>query len=99
MHYIIDSGIVLFCNHGCIGTYNVGQPGKKCYTEMSVHLHHAEGELIESAPIFSPITERHIRQFLTQDFFLRDVKKGEEILCNYLEFIGDSNNWEEDVMG
>lgn len=70
-----------------------------CYTEMSVDLHHAEGELVESAPIFSPVAERHMRLFSVQEFSMRDVKQGEEILCNYLEFTGDSDYWEEEVMG
>ncbi len=99
MHYIIDSGIALFCNHGCNGTYNVGELGDNGYTEMSVDLHHAEGELVKSAAIFSPIAERHMRLFWGQYFSLRDIKQGEEILCNYLEYIGDPDYWEEEVMG
>lgn len=69
-----------------------------CYTEMSVDLHHAEEELVKSAPILSPVAERHMRLFSVQDFSMRDVKQGEEILCNYLEYTGDSDYWEEEVM-
>ena len=95
-HYTIDSGIHLFCNHGCNGTFNLGVPGKENYTEMKIGLHNV-GEVIKSAPIFSPITERHLRNdqlFST----LRDIKKGEEVLCNYLEFFGTSDYFEEDIL-
>jgi len=97
LHYYIDSMIVLFCNHGCNGTYNVGMPGDEYYTEMNVDSHHA-GEVIKPAPIFSPINERHMHQHYYADSILRDIKKGEEILCNYLDFIGASDSFEEDVM-
>ena len=33
------------------------------------------------------------------DVTKRDIKKGEEILCNYLDFIGEAASWEEDVRG
>ncbi len=75
LHYIIDSGI-----HG---TFNLGVPGKEHYTEMNISLHNV-GKVMKSVPIFSPITERHQRN--DQNFTLRDIKKGEEILCNYLEY-------------
>ena len=65
---------------------------------MGVDLHHAEEELVKSAPIFSPIAERHMRLFSVQYYSMLGAKQGEEILCNYLEFIGDSDYWEEEVM-
>ena len=30
---------------------------------------------------------------------LKPIKKGEEILCNYLEFIGSASHWAEDIRG
>lgn len=97
LHYVIDSGIALFSNHGCNGTYNVGVPGT-VHTEMSVDLQHAVGDAVDHDLIFSPFVERHIRQTLIQDTTLRDIKEGEEILSNYLDFIGDSEYWEQEVM-
>jgi hypothetical protein len=98
LHYDIDSWIGLFCNHGCNGTYNVGKPSCQYYTEVNVDLHHP-GELIMSAPIFSPFTERHLRHFqYRDDSILRKINRGDEILCNYLAFVGVSDDFEEFVM-
>ena len=56
---------------GCNGTYNLGVSADEYHKEMNFDLHHA-GEL--SSPIFSPITERHMRLLSArQDPFLRDI--------------------------
>ncbi len=97
MDYYIDSTILLFCNHGCNGTYNVGRPSDQYYTEMSVDAPHLD-ELSLVAPIFSPFTERHLHSLHFSDSILRSINKGDEILCNYLAFAGSSDYIEEVVM-
>lgn len=96
-HFTIDAGITTFCNHGCNGTYNYGEDGVKV-TEMNVDLNHVpEGLLTKAKSVYSPVTERHLRQILGGDYTLRDIKKGEEILCNYLAYVGDPEDWKEEV--
>lgn len=55
-------------------------------------------ELSLAAPIFSPFTERHLRHFHFADSILRNINKGDEILCNYLDFAGSLDYIEEGVM-
>ena len=88
----------MFCNHGCNGTYNYGvhpdiEGGIKV-TESNAD------EIYDDPPdaVYSPIRERHIRQRLcTGDYTLRDIKEGEEILCNYVDFVEDPDNWENEL--
>ena len=47
---------------------------------------------------YDPVLERNIRSIMASDeLVLRDIKAGEEILDNYLAFIGDEDDWEEDI--
>ena len=68
---------------------------------MNVDLDHApEAVLKKPENVHSPVFERHLRQILAMgDYTLRDIKAGEEILCNYLGFVGHPRHWKEDVMG
>lgn len=86
-HYTIDSAITTFCNHGCNGTYAYGnEDGEAGLTEMNVPLDQAPGDFRNEAwQVYSPVFERHLRQQLSVgDFALRDIRRGEEILCDYL---------------
>lgn len=48
--------------------------------------------------VFNPIRERHMRQLLsTGDYTLREIKKGEEILCNYVDYIDDPDDWDNEL--
>lgn len=102
-HFTIDSGIPTFCNHGCNGSYNYGEiedggAGVR-FTELNIDLKKAPGELLNKASkAFSPVFERHLRQITaTGDYTLREIKKGEEIFCNYLSFVGDPDEWEAEI--
>lgn len=44
--------------------------------------------------VYNPVAERHARM---PERMLRDIAAGEEILDNYLAFIGHESDWEEDV--
>jgi len=74
-----------FCNHGCNGTYSLGTR-ELGFTEMNVDLNHMPEDLEETADaVYSPMYERHLRQRLSLgDITLRDIRQGEEILCDYL---------------
>lgn len=47
--------------------------------------------------LFNPVVDRHLR--FQADTSLRDIKAGEEILCNYLTFssTGNAEDWANDV--
>jgi len=100
-HVTVDSGIQNFCNHGCNGTYNYGEEDGIGFTEMNVDVHRAPEALLNKASeVYSPVFERHLRQILAVgDYTLRDIHKGEEITCDYLSFVGDPEDWKEDVTG
>ena len=67
---------------------------------MDVDLYDPPETVLNKANIYSPVFERHLRQILSVgDNILRDIKKDEEIFCNYLSYVGDPDNWEEDVGG
>lgn len=98
-HYTIGSGVDIFCNHGCNGTYNYEDSYYE-FTEMNVDLDTApQGMLNQILAVYSPVVERHARQILSigDDISLRDIKKGEEILCNYLTYVGREEQWGEFV--
>jgi len=97
-HFTVDSGISAFCNHGCNGTYTFADDGVD-FSEMNVDLDHLPEILeLEKTLVFSPVLERHLRQSLAMgDKALVGIKKGEEVFCNYLSFVGDPDDWEEEV--
>lgn len=99
-HYTVDSGITTFCNHGCNGTYTYGnEEGETNLTEMNAPLDQAPWDFRNDAwQVYSPVFERHLRQQLSVgDYTLRDIRRGEEVLCDYLGFVGDPDDWAEDV--
>ena len=57
-------------------------------------------DLMNRVPVaYSPVYERHLRQLMSiGDVTLRDIAQGEEILCNYLLFVGDPDDWKEEVV-
>ena len=87
-HVTVDSGIMNFCNHGCNSTYSYGDENQQelGFNEMNVNLDHAPEALLNKAlQVYSPVFERHLRQVLSLgDYTLRNIRKGEEILCDYL---------------
>ena len=90
----------MFCNHGCNGTFNLGDPRTSNLTEANVDPKQPlKSTIRHSSQAFNPLMERHIREYLTHgDYTIRDIKRGEEILCNYVDFIGSSQYWEEDIL-
>ena len=65
---------------------------------MNVDLNEPPKDFLNDEYVYSPVFERHLRQIMSVgSYTLRDIKAGEEILCNYLSFVGDAANWEGDV--
>ena len=91
-------------NHGCNGTYNfAGVNDVKSFTEMNFGSSFTNdssiAEFINIAPPFSPVIERHLgQQLMYGDLTLRDINEGEEILTDYLEFVGDQDGIMEDAL-
>ena len=58
---------------------------------MNVDLDSAPENVLDKATdVYNPAFERHLRQIMEMgDYTLRDIGKGEEILCNYLSYVGD----------
>eukprot|EP00986_Skeletonema_menzelii_P012980 scaffold7348_cov144-Skeletonema_menzelii.AAC.2 len=100
-HSTVDSGLQMFCNHGCNSTYNYSAKGVDG-NEADIDLNQPPDWIDQrwwGSP-FSPALERNLRQMMTSgDVTNRDIKKGEEILCNYLGFIGVAAHWEEEIRG
>ena len=91
-----------FLNHGCNGSYNVGE--KLTETEMSANLGQGPAgvwfDVDAEFDIFNPFLERHFPQHLCSNFrALRDIEAGEELLDNYLVFGGeDLDEWEDNLV-
>mmetsp|Transcript_10902 Transcript_10902/g.24080 ORF Transcript_10902/g.24080 Transcript_10902/m.24080 type:complete len:970 (-) Transcript_10902:202-3111(-) len=100
-HMAVDSGIMLFMNHGCNGTYNYGwvmdEDREIQFTETNVdlinlNLTEIAEHLLNEAQVYSPAGERNLWHTLNSgDYALRDIKKGEEVLTDYLAFVGSSD--------
>jgi len=107
IHYAVESDIMLFANHGCNGSFNYGfiesEDGEIKFTESNIDLDNA-AEIMEhftSRPgdPYSPVLDRNWRHSLNSgDYILRDVKEGEEILCDYLSFVGYIIEFKEEVL-
>ena len=106
--YLASSSIIshiqtMTGNHGCNGTFSYGEDGDEedevQITEMNADPNFAPLGLLNKAPKHSPVVERHLRQVLSiGDITLKDIKRGEEILCDYLAFIGNPADWKDEVL-
>jgi hypothetical protein len=94
----VDSGLQTFANHGCRGTNNVGVVTN--FDESTVNTgvmpHELSGKSHQGTSIFNPVVDRHLIHF--GDRTIRDIKAGEEILDNYLDFFSVEKYWAEDVI-
>jgi len=97
----VESGIMLFMNHGCNGTNNYGQ--ETDLNEMSVDLKSItevpeEFTFRGNAP-YSPVFDRNWRHALNLGgYTLRDIKAGDELFTTYLSLAGNLENFKEEVM-
>jgi len=87
-------------NHGCNGTKNFGSNPDSTITETNFDPSSSStDDLVNTAPVYSPVHERHLLQLLKfGDLTLRFIKKGEEIVTDYMEFGGDEESLLEDAI-
>jgi len=94
--WFVDSSIFTFINHGCNGTFTIDDMEYDGLTEQNAELSSFKDKERET---FDPFMDRHyIQNKNSPSFTLRDIKAGEEILCNYLFFTEENNEvWFEDA--
>lgn len=83
--YFVDSSILTFINHGCHGTYNIGEPAAvedERTTEQNATLIDLEEPVRDYT--FNPFRFRHMEPMFEQA--IRDIKAGEELFCDYTFF-------------
>ena len=97
----VDSSIDLFANHGCNGTYNFGLLSSKDRDDQITEVNFPvridadlTQQILIKAPAYCPIYERNLRRLMVNGGAwacraLRKIKKGEEILHDYLTYSGD----------
>ena len=88
----VEPGPMTFVNHGCNGTYNIDFI-RTNITEVTADLDRMPEEFIQILHPYNPALS------LENDgtIIFRDVKRGEEILGNYLTYIDDAKAWRYDV--
>ena len=94
----VDSSILTFVNHGCRGSYNIGEetPFDEFSADPDSLDYVSAGRSHKGTSTFNPVVDRHLR--FQPDVSLREIKAGEEILDNYLDFVGLPEYWTKDVM-
>jgi SET domain-containing protein len=94
----VDSGLLTFANHGCNGTYNIGvvTDFDEFTANTDVLPDEQSGKSHEGTTIFNPFVDRHLTHSTVMN--IRDIKAGEEILSNYLDFSSDEKFWADDVV-
>lgn len=81
-----------FSNHGCNGTFNFGAlpeltESVRIPSEDDLH---EMNEIYHDTFFYNPYSERsHGFGNCQKEVALRDIEDGEELLCNYLDFIDD----------
>ncbi|KAL7561632.1 hypothetical protein ACA910_001498 [Epithemia clementina (nom. ined.)] len=95
--YHVDAGPAVFINHGCNGTYVVGARTET--TELTAdpdkmpdELWNHEGEF----SFFDPTLDRRQFVYSNLEVLLQDVKAGDEVLGNYLEYLHE-DNWSSGI--
>jgi hypothetical protein len=87
-----------FANHGCNGTNNIGDESE--FDEFTVDLDRIPEEFMMKghSSVYNPVADRNLGHYVAGvEVSTRHIKAGEEILDNYLFFIGNSLDWAEDV--
>lgn len=89
----IETSALTFVNHGCNKTYSIGQPTD--VSELTVDLQSLAHQTFynDQNDFYHPFDERHFPSWGCPTFkALRDIRKGEEILDNYMVFGGSDGN-------
>ena len=96
----VDSSIITFVNHGCKGEYNVGieTDVDEFSADLDEPIEGLNGKSHTGTSIFNPVIDRHLLSHVG-DLSIEGIDAGEEILDNYLAFVGSEEDWEEDIRG
>ncbi len=88
-----------FMNHGCNATYNFDDVfGTRLRgTKNFVTEQNATKDFDVVHDIYDPISDRHDGGNSVVGFALWDIKAGDEILCNYIFYTNDEEDWWPDV--
>jgi SET domain-containing protein len=95
----VDSGLFTFVNHGCKGTYNIGDVtdfDEFTITNTQVIPDELSGKSHQGTSTFNPVVDRHLTYIGFMN--IRDIKAGEEILANYLTFYASEEDWSRGVI-
>jgi len=97
---VVDSSILTFMNHGCNGTYNHAHLGQSYeFNEFTADDSEMPEEYGEDRSVYNPALDRNTPFWLSSlDLTTRDISAGEELLTNYLAFVGHSSDWKDDIL-
>ncbi len=101
--YYVDSSLQTFVNHGCNGTYNVGPAtlglsklDEKITEQNAQESDYAIYSGVSEWLAYNPVRLRHIHHYsTTAETALVDIKAGEELFTDYLDFTEEELWWEE----
>ena len=101
--YRVDSSILTFVNHGCGGNVNTGEEGVDgVITEATADpkaMPKKHGTVTSHDSVHQIACDRHLDQYMSGgEWTMRDIKAGEEITNNYLQFTASEVDWEKSVM-
>ena len=88
----VEPGPLTFVNHGCNGTSNIDFV-RTNITEATADLDHMPEEYLLTLDPYNPALAHEGDGTI----IYRNVKRGEEILGNYLTYIEDAEAWRDDV--
>lgn len=84
----MDTSILTFVNHGCHGSYNIGDPTETTLEdgERSTEQNATFDDLEESIhdKLLNPFRFRHMEPMFEKA--IRDIKAGDELFCDYSFF-------------
>jgi len=98
--YCVDASILCFANHGCNGSHNIDDwqynESNDYLTERNVTLEQIKQENLR--PIYDPYIDRHLPHVFNDiEYALRDIKAGEELLCNYVDYSSNDDEFGEEM--
>lgn len=84
-------------NHGCSDEYNVGVETDvdEFTADPDEPIEALTGKSHTGTSIFNPVIDRHL--YHVGDMSIEEIDAGEEVLDNYLAFVGSTQEWKEDI--
>ena len=97
---MVDANLLTFVNHGCTGTPNIGIVSNvtEVNAQPDVMPLELQGRHYGKDYIYNPVEERNsfYSKYLKP---VRNINKGEEILANYLSYLGGDKFWSQSIEG